>query len=119
MIEDKKTFVIRFADLPVSDSGVKAKRLRDEVLDCSPEVQATIQREDAANQDFGSVLVLVLGTPAIIAVAKGIANFLCRERATIVIEEDGKVISAEMTGKDAAKIAAEIVEIMSHSKIAR
>jgi hypothetical protein len=110
MSEGEKTFIIRFQDVSLAEAGSKADRLRNEILDASSEVEVIVEKDDPNTQDFGSILVLVLGTPAIIVIAKGIADFLRRERATIEIESNGRVIAKGIRGGDAARIA----EAMSH-----
>ena len=56
---------------------------------CVPEVSVSLTKDDATNQDFGATLILVLGTPAILAVANGIASYIARDRAKIVISKNG------------------------------
>ena len=102
---DSTVFKIRFENLSVAEAGKKAASLRNDLLDASADISVEIEKADKANQDFGATLVLVLGGPAIVAVAKGIANYLSRDRATIVIEKDGKVVAQGISGNDAARIA--------------
>ena len=113
MEDNKKEFIIRFENEELSVANQKAQLLRDDLLDISPDVSVDIVKDDPTTQDFGATLVLVLGTPAILAIAKGIANYLSRDRGTITIEADGKVIAAGISGKDAAEIA----KYMSSKKI--
>jgi hypothetical protein len=101
---DKK-FKIRFEGLSVAQAGKNATQLRSDLLDVSQDFRPEIIQEDPTNQDFGATLVLVLGTTAVTAVAKGIAAYLSRARGTITIEADGKVVATGITGNDAAKIA--------------
>jgi hypothetical protein len=99
-------FVIRFENLSAAEASEKAASLREALLDASPDVSAEVKKTDASTMDMGATLLLALGTPAIIAIAKGIAAFMARERAgTLVIEQDGRVL---FTGNstDAAKVAA-------------
>lgn len=103
-MNDQKTIKIRFEDVPSKEAGPKAVALRRELLDVSADVRVDIQKEDPTNQDFGATLVLVLGTPAIIAVSKGIANYLSRDRAKISIEANGKIVAEGVSGDDAARI---------------
>jgi len=106
------TFKIRFQDLSVAEAGVQAARLRQEILDSSPDVRVELEKEDPNAQDFGSTLILVLGAPAIVAIAKGIANYLGRARGRIIIERDGRIIAEGISGEDAARI----VEALSSHK---
>lgn len=104
-MSDQQTFTIRFEDISLDEAGKKAIALRRDLLDASPDVRVEIEKDDPSNQDFGATLILVLGTPAILAIAKGIANYLSRDRAKITIEANGKIIAEGVSGDDAARIA--------------
>ena len=54
---------------------------------------------------------MVVGTPAVLAVAKGIADYLRRDRGRISIEVNGTIVAENISGEDAARIA----EAMSSS----
>jgi hypothetical protein len=112
MDDHTQQFEIRFEGLTNDEAGVKAKKLRQELLAVSPEVSVAVAKDDHSNMDFGGTLVLVLGTPAVIAVAQGIAAFLKRDRASIIITKDGEVVAANISGEDAARIA----EVFSKSR---
>lgn len=103
------TLVLRFEGVSVAEAGKSATILRDLILDQCPEVQADLQKPDPTTQDFGTTLVLVLSAPVVVAlakgVAKGIANYLSRDRpGELVIETDGTVVFRGNSG-DAATIA--------------
>jgi len=98
-------YEIRFEGLSAAQAGIKAAKLRRELLDVSPEVSVSLAKDDPTSQDFGATLILVLGTPAILAVANGIASYIARDRAKIVISENGKVVAEGVSGDDAARIA--------------
>jgi hypothetical protein len=102
---DKKAFRIRFEETSVADAGIMAADMRQKILDSSEEVQVEIERQDESFQEFGATMILILGSPAIIAVAKGIANYLNRQRGKITIEADGRVIAEGISGADASRIA--------------
>ncbi|MBN3753693.1 hypothetical protein G3N95_12145 [Paraburkholderia sp. Tr-20389] len=102
---EKQEFLIRFEELSPAEAGAQAQILKDALLDTTPHVEARIERDRTESMDLGATLVLVLGTPAVIAIAKGLAAFMAREReATLVIECDGRVIF-KGNSSDAAKIA--------------
>src|SRR5262245_54270098 len=101
---------IRFEDLDLATAGVKAQQLREFILDAAPETSVSFVKDDPTTQDFGATLVLVFGTPAAIAVAKGIAAYLSRDRASIEISADGRVVAKGVRGEDAAAIAKAIAE---------
>lgn len=101
----RQQFIFRFEGLSAAEAGQQAQMLRDALLASSPDVSATVVRSDEEAMDLGATLILLLGTPALIAVAKGIGAYLARERpATLIIEKDGVVVF-KGNSSDAAKIA--------------
>jgi hypothetical protein len=102
---ENQTVRIRFEGISLAEANVKAARLREEILNSSDDVSVMLEKDDPLNQDFGATLVLVLGTPAAIAVARGIASYLQRDHASITIEADGTVVAKGVSGDDAARIA--------------
>ena len=104
MTDDDKTITLRFEDVSVAEAGKKVAALREDLLDASTDISAEIRKEDSSTQDFGTTLVLVLGAPAVVAVAKGIADFLRRNRGKLLIEISGKKLVFEGSSTDAARI---------------
>jgi hypothetical protein len=98
-------FEIRFEDVSAQEATIKARRLEQDLLGIAPEVSVRVAKDDPTSQDFGATLVLLLGTPAVIAVANGIASYLQRDRAKITISKNGEVVAEGLTGEDAARIA--------------
>src|SRR5690242_13674828 len=105
MSEQSQEFEIRFDGLQSAEAGTKASKLRRELRGISPDVSISIKKDDLTDQDFGATLVLILGTPAILAIANGIASYLKRDRGTITIYKDGKTIATGLSGEDATRIA--------------
>jgi hypothetical protein len=101
---ERSEFEIRFEDLSVAEAGTKASRLRRELLDASSDVDVTIKKDDPENLDFGATLVLVLGAPAVVAIAHGIASYLKRHGGSVTITKDGSVIAKNISGDDVARI---------------
>jgi hypothetical protein len=109
----KQQLVLRFENLSAREAALAAQDLQNVLTEAAPGIEVAIQRDRAEAQDLGATLVLVLGTPAIIAVAKGIAGFIGKrgERSgTLVIERkgpDGRVerVVFEGASADAAKLA--------------
>ncbi len=97
------TYIIKFEDTSHAGANIYAQDLRDFLHDASKDIKITIKRDDPSTMDFGGTLVLVLGTPAIIAIANGLAAWLRRfNTASITIETDeGKVIANNITSKNA------------------
>lgn len=108
MPDNSEVFELSFEEVNSAQAGGAAERLRDSLLNASPDVAVTVKKADQATMDFGATLVLVLGTPAILAIAKGISVFLARERpGVLVIKRDGNVVF-KGNSSDAAKIAASL-----------
>jgi hypothetical protein len=105
-VEPQERIEIRFEDLSLAEAGTKAQSLRRELTQNFPDlVSANIAKDDPSNQDFGATLILLLGTPAVIAIAEGIASYLKRQRGKITISKDGAVVAEGISGNDAARIA--------------
>jgi hypothetical protein len=63
-------------------------------------IRARIAKDDNQQQDFGATLAIIFGTPAAIAIAKGIHDFIAAKGHAVTIHtKEGTVIA---TG-DAAK----------------
>lgn len=105
-MEQVKTYKIHFEEVNAAQANQYAAQLREAILESSPEVDAKIVKDSSITQDFGATIVLILGAPAVVIVAKGIADYLRRSRGTITIKTDDEtVIATGLTGQDAARIA--------------
>ena len=109
----KESFVVRLEGVSSAEAGIEAQSLREVVLDAAPEVEASIHRDREESMDGGASLLLLLGAPAVVAVAKGLAGYI-RQRGSrggeLVVERrkaDGSSEIVRFTGEsvDAAKIA--------------
>jgi hypothetical protein len=106
MQNESARYEVRFEEVSVAEAGVLAANLRDELLEFLPEdAKVLLEKDDPTNQDFGATLVLVLGTPAVLAIARGIASYLQRQHGSISISKDGAVVATGISGADAARIA--------------
>ena len=85
MAHDSNAFELHFEDVSPADAAAAAEGLRNALLDASPDVKVDVHKADPTAMDFGATLVVALGTPAILAVAKGISSFLARERAGTLV----------------------------------
>lgn len=104
MNDTASTYEIRFDHLSVADASIKAQGLRQAVLEASGEAQAKIVKDDPSTMDFGATLILVLGAPAAVAVAKGISDYLRRVGGTVSITAAGGVETKGIAGADVAAI---------------
>ncbi len=108
---------IQFDDLGPAEAGEKAALLREALLDAAPGLSAEVRRGDAESMDMGATLILVLGTPAVIAVAtqlaRGIGAFIARERpGRIRIKKGDTVIEVDGSSSDMAKVAESLAKMV-------
>jgi hypothetical protein len=98
---------VRFPQASVAEAGILAEDLRTALLDVHPAVFAERLRTDEANMDFGAALSLLLATPAITAVAKGIQAWLTRHNAAKLRIEgpDGRLIVENLTAGQVLDLA--------------
>jgi hypothetical protein len=59
-----------------------------------------VLKEDKETQDFGATLLLILGTPAALAIATGLHNYISKSGNTVVLRTRGGTVKAR---GDAAK----------------
>src|SRR5262245_60524709 len=102
-LKEPGTYRIRFEGLNKAKANQAAVELRQLLRSAAgPGESIEIHKEDEQTQDFGSTLILVLGTPVAIAIAKGIRDYIAKSGSRVVIETaDGKIIA---TGDAAANI---------------
>jgi len=99
------TFEIRFRDCTPDEATDYAADLQAELDKPNAGISVTRARDLKEAQDFGATLVLVLGTGAITALAKGLATWIARNSgARVVITKDGKVIAENLNSEDAARV---------------
>jgi Effector Associated Constant Component 1 len=107
---DEQAFVIKFPDTSRDLANSYAEELQLELKEADN--SATVQRpKDQKNaMDFGATLVLILGTGAVTALAKGLSSWIARNSGVrLVIETpDGKVLADHLDSKNASEIAASV-----------
>jgi hypothetical protein len=111
-MEDCKqlAFQIKFENVDVAEANRLVEDLRNYVLDAAPSVEAKRQRVDQTSMDCGSLLLVMLSAPAVVAVAKGIGNFLQRyQSASLTIKgPHGSVVVKNVTARQASDLAAKL-----------
>jgi hypothetical protein len=101
--KDESTYRIKFNDLSTAEAGVHAQKLLDVVLDAGESVSADLIKADPNTMDMGATIVLLLGAPAAVAVAKGIADYIRRAGVSITVTSDDKEVTIKnMDGEDVA-----------------
>jgi hypothetical protein len=110
-IMDRPTYVISFDEVSPADASRYADELSNALLDASADITIRLRRDDPRAQDFGATLVLLLGTPAAVALTKTITNVIeswlrLHHNASITIKrDDEQIIVRNITSKQAAKLA--------------
>lgn len=106
------SYSIRFEGVSEADAGVYAGELRDALVDASDEVEVDLVRDDPNKQDFGTILSIVLGAPAVVAIAKALGDWLkMRAGASVTFTTaEGKVVLENISAKDAASIGRRLLE---------
>ena len=109
-MESAPQYHIKFLGMSAAEADVAAADLADFLkTEVSDRQQLTVdrQRTSPGSQDFGATLVLVLGTAAATAVAKGIRAWLTAHTGTTIEITDGrgKVVATNIDAKSAAEIA--------------
>lgn len=94
----EQTLRIRFPGMETGDAGNAARSLQEEIEDGLPAADVSIHKDDTDTMDFGATLVVVLGTPAVITLAKGIAKWMARERSEVEIEIGSEKITIKAAG---------------------
>ena len=102
---EQQIYIIKFEDISIAEADRYASELRDILLDATPDVRIDRMRDNPQTQDLGATLALILGTPAVTAIAVAMGNWLkLRNSASLTIEKDGRVIAKNITSKDAARL---------------
>ena len=97
---------VSFAGATVDDGNRYASDLKMFLLDMDPSLRLEQRRERLDSQDFGSTLILVLGTTAVSALARGIAVWLQRNAGARITVRNatGELVAEGLDSKDVARI---------------
>jgi hypothetical protein len=92
--------LIRF-DTQLDEANRLAQNL-DDFMQEEYNQKLTRIKDDKNTQDFGATIAIILGTPAAIALAKGLADWLRRQAGkTLTIEDkSGKYSGTNLTSRD-------------------
>ncbi len=104
---DKQTYIITFDTVSAAGANHYAEELRQALLDASPDIEVHRRRDDPRAQDFGSTIVLLLGTPAAAAAVTAISNWLVRRNAASISikRADEQIVVQNITSKKAGELA--------------
>lgn len=100
---------IRFKEMDERQANAHAEALLSRLKRKEPSLVAKQASENPKTMDFGSTLILILGTAPIIAIAKGIADYI-RGLPTGVVEisANGRTTTVRAASADMAEIVAAI-----------
>ncbi len=70
--------MLRLPQASEAEGGRAMQDLARVLEQAAPDVRSRVARVDADSQDLGTTLVLLAGTPAALALAKGIAGWLIK-----------------------------------------
>lgn len=103
---DKKTYLIEIEGNESANISQYAGELKNTLLGASSEVEVEQNRADNEAQDFGSILVLILGTPEAVVLARAFRDWLNRrDGVKIHIKTpEREVLLENVTARDASKI---------------
>ena len=73
---DQQNYLIAFENVSPADANRYADELSNALLDASADIDVQRRRDNPHAQDFGTTLVLLLGTPAAVALAKTITTVI-------------------------------------------
>jgi hypothetical protein len=109
-MDDKNEFTLAFEGLDGREANLAAESLKEAIIGLGEhDLSVTTKKEQKRTQDFGATLVLVLGTPVAITLARGIASWMHRraDMTTVVIRDNkgNEVLKYKGEGKDLDKLA--------------
>lgn len=104
---DEHKYIITFDNGSVADANRWASELKEYILDATDDAEVEQQRDNLHSQDLGATLSLVLGSPAVAAVAQALGNWLMKHRgADISIRTpQGEIVATNLSSKNVVKLA--------------
>jgi membrane-associated two-gene conflict system component 1 (EACC1) len=104
------TYRITFLNTSPDEANQKAVELADWLKDAVPQtdlLQVKQERTNKDSQDFGATLVLLLGTAAATAVARGVQSWLAAHSGTTIeiTDANGHIVATNINAKSASEIA--------------
>jgi len=105
---DQQEYTISFDQVSSADANRYASDLQEALLDAAPGITVDRRRANPDTQDFGATLALLAGTPAVLALAQAIGNWLqAHHQVELTVKRpDGtEIVLTNATSKDAKEMA--------------
>lgn len=101
-----QTYLLSFEGVSKDEANRYAAELREVLLNATTEIAVQRQQENPLAQDLGATLVLIMGTPALVAAVNAISNWLQKRHSAklSIITAEKKVVAENLTNKDAAHL---------------
>lgn len=101
----ESTYIVKFENVDQAQSQTLAADLQEIILNQSPDIDVKRIRDDQTTQDFGATLAIVLGAPAVVALVKGLTNWLTsHDSVSITIRKrnngEAELIAENISRKD-------------------
>lgn len=107
----EQNYLISICGADARESSAFADQLRAALEGAAPDVTVERKPDRPGTQDMGSVLAVIFGTPAVVAIAQGIAAFLRRRQsASLTIKTaQGEVVLTNVTHETALAALREVL----------
>jgi hypothetical protein len=102
----EQEYIIEFQNATVSDANIYAEELRNALLNTGPGIEVKKKPSKPGAQDFGATLLLILGTQAGAALAKGVTKAIgdwLKQRNSVKIKiktAKGELVAENVTAAD-------------------
>lgn len=97
-----QTYLLSFDGISEAEANRYAEELREVLLDATTEIAVQRQRENQLAQDLGASLVLIMGTPAVVAVVHALGNWLQKRHSAqlTIMTGEKKMVVEGVNNKD-------------------
>lgn len=105
---EQRSLIVEFGDSSLAEANQYAQDLQQTLQEVDSSVEVQRRRTRTDTQDFGASLVLIFGTQAAFALARGIQSWLARNSGAKVTLKtpSGEVVALNLDSRDASRIVA-------------
>ena len=102
----EQMYLLSFEGVSEAEANRYAEELREVLLDATAEITVQRQRENPLALDLGATLVLIMGTPALVAAVNALGNWLQKRHSArlSITTAENKIVAENLTNKDAARL---------------